>query len=84
MHVANTGGHGRGNQAGNIIGGVILHDKKQYWCGLPLGSVNCSNSFSLFLFLSLLVLSLSSLSSLLSLSPPSKIGASLMYITIEA
>lgn len=27
----NTGGAGRGDQRGNVIGGVILHDKKQYW-----------------------------------------------------
>jgi ADP-ribosylglycohydrolase len=31
MNVSNTGGHGRGDQRGNIIGGVILHDKKQFW-----------------------------------------------------
>ena len=31
MNVANTGGQGRGNQTGDIIGGVILHDKKQFW-----------------------------------------------------
>eukprot|EP01087_Luapelamoeba_hula_P024590 TRINITY_DN9424_c0_g1_i1.p1 TRINITY_DN9424_c0_g1~~TRINITY_DN9424_c0_g1_i1.p1 ORF type:complete len:377 (-),score=51.75 TRINITY_DN9424_c0_g1_i1:76-1185(-) len=31
MSVSNTGGHGRGDQSGNIIGGVILHDKKQFW-----------------------------------------------------
>jgi len=31
MNVASTGGHGRGDQSGNIIGGVILHDKKKFW-----------------------------------------------------
>lgn len=31
LEVSNTGGHGRGDQKGDIIGGVILHDKKQFW-----------------------------------------------------
>jgi len=31
MQLSNTGGGGRGGDEGDIIGGVILHDKKTYW-----------------------------------------------------
>jgi ADP-ribosyl-[dinitrogen reductase] hydrolase len=31
MHAASTGGQGRGNQSGDIIGSLILHDKKSFW-----------------------------------------------------
>jgi ADP-ribosyl-[dinitrogen reductase] hydrolase len=31
MDLSSTGGAGRGNQQGNIIGDVINHGKKQYW-----------------------------------------------------
>eukprot|EP01063_Lacrimia_lanifica_P002517 TRINITY_DN11324_c0_g2_i1.p1 TRINITY_DN11324_c0_g2~~TRINITY_DN11324_c0_g2_i1.p1 ORF type:complete len:456 (+),score=153.44 TRINITY_DN11324_c0_g2_i1:1189-2556(+) len=31
MNLSNTGGGGRGSDQGDIIGRVILHDKKQYW-----------------------------------------------------
>lgn len=34
MSLSNTGGHGRGDQTGSIIGDVINHRKKQYW-GVP-------------------------------------------------
>jgi ADP-ribosylglycohydrolase len=31
MQLSSTGGAGRGSDEGDIIGSVILHDKKQYW-----------------------------------------------------
>eukprot|EP00434_Breviolum_minutum_P005876 symbB.v1.2.005181.t1/scaffold298.1/size236510/25 len=31
MQLSNTGGGGRGGDEGDVVGGVILHDKKQYW-----------------------------------------------------
>lgn len=31
MNLSNTGGGGRGSDQGDIVGTVILHDKKQYW-----------------------------------------------------
>lgn len=31
MQLSNTGGGGRGSDQGDVVGGVILHDKKQYW-----------------------------------------------------
>jgi hypothetical protein len=31
MSLSNTGGGGRGSNKGDIVGGVILHDKKKYW-----------------------------------------------------
>lgn len=31
MSLSNTGGAGRGDQKGSIIGDVINHGKKQYW-----------------------------------------------------
>lgn len=31
MSVSSTGGHGRGDQSGDIIGSVILHGKKEFW-----------------------------------------------------
>jgi ADP-ribosyl-[dinitrogen reductase] hydrolase len=31
MSLSNTGGAGRGSDEGNIVGDVILHDKKKYW-----------------------------------------------------
>jgi len=31
MKLSNTGGAGRGSDAGSIIGDVINHGKKQYW-----------------------------------------------------
>ena len=31
MNLSNTGGGGRGSDKGDIIGDVILHDKKKYW-----------------------------------------------------
>ena len=31
MQLSNTGGGGRGSDDGDVIGGVILHDKKAYW-----------------------------------------------------
>jgi|EP01046_Picozoa_sp_COSAG06_P029342 ADP-ribosyl-[dinitrogen reductase] hydrolase len=31
MSLSNTGGAGRGSDAGTIIGDVILHGKRQYW-----------------------------------------------------
>lgn len=31
LQLSNTGGAGRGGDEGNIIGGIILHDKKTYW-----------------------------------------------------
>lgn len=31
MSVSNTGGAGRGSDAGTIVGDVILHGKRQYW-----------------------------------------------------
>ncbi|KAF6262383.1 ADP-ribosylglycohydrolase-domain-containing protein [Scenedesmus sp. NREL 46B-D3] len=34
MSLSNTGGHGRGGQAGRIIGDVINHGKHQFW-GVP-------------------------------------------------
>eukprot|EP00756_Hemistasia_phaeocysticola_P066346 Hpha_TRINITY_DN9169_c0_g1::TRINITY_DN9169_c0_g1_i1::g.94454::m.94454 len=31
MNLSNTGGGGRGSDKGEVIGSVILHDKKKYW-----------------------------------------------------
>ena len=31
MQLSNTGGGGRGSDEGDVVGGVILHDKKPYW-----------------------------------------------------
>jgi hypothetical protein len=31
MNLSNTGGAGRGSDSGNIIGGVIMHGKKEFW-----------------------------------------------------
>jgi len=31
MGKSNTGGGGRGNSKGSIVGDVILHGKKKYW-----------------------------------------------------
>jgi hypothetical protein len=31
MSLSNTGGHGRGDQSGRIIGDVINHGKHQFW-----------------------------------------------------
>lgn len=31
MQLSNTGGGGRGSDDGDVVGGVILHDKKPYW-----------------------------------------------------
>ena len=31
MQLSNTGGGGRGSDEGDVVGGVILHDKKEYW-----------------------------------------------------
>lgn len=34
MPLSSTGGHGRGNQQGRIIGDVINHGKHEFW-GVP-------------------------------------------------
>lgn len=34
MHLSSTGGHGRGDQSGTVIGDVINHGKRQFW-GVP-------------------------------------------------
>ncbi|CAE7594588.1 unnamed protein product [Symbiodinium pilosum] len=31
MQLSNTGGGGRGSDEGDVVGGIILHDKKEYW-----------------------------------------------------
>ena len=31
MQLSNTGGGGRGSSEGDVVGGVILHGKKEYW-----------------------------------------------------
>ena len=31
MSLSNTGGGGRGSDAGTIVGDVILHGKRKYW-----------------------------------------------------